>query len=245
MIDRLRGRIERAGDRPAPAPGARRKPDPLAPILWLAYAVIVFAFLFYYVPALVGPAYGQPPLWQAAVAPAVFGALQLRRRFALARKLDASLRGRLLSLAAAAFLAALPWALIWAWSREELTQISRSAETLTTVPGIVAGVVVPAGMAFVAASLHPRLMTALAAALTAPLVFGLAALILPEPTTYPAVNAGFKALALAGGGAGAAVLLAAGVLLRPRVPAHVVWPAAVMFALTAFVYQDLFLYRWD
>ena len=98
-------------------------------------------------------------------------------------------------------------------------------------------------MAFVAASLHPRLMTALAAALTAPLAFGIAALILPEPTTSP-VSAGFKALALAGGGAGAAVLLAAGVLLRPRVPAHVVWPAAVMFALTAFVYQAMFAYRW-
>ena len=95
MIDRLRGLIQRAGDRPAPAPRVRREPDPLAPILWLAYALIGFAFLFYFFTALLGPAYEQPPLWQAAVVPAVFGALQLRRRFAVARELDASLRGRL------------------------------------------------------------------------------------------------------------------------------------------------------
>ena len=73
MIDRLRGRIERVGDRPAPAPRARREPDPLAPILWLAYALIGFAFYFYYLFALFGPAYGHPPLWQAAVVPQCSG----------------------------------------------------------------------------------------------------------------------------------------------------------------------------
>ena len=174
-------------------------------------------------------------LWWTVVTPVVFLTAYLRS--------DRGANAGILVPAVVVGVAALFWA-VGGFSYQEWGNVRGPTSELSILPWVFGFALVSAPLAYGGTRMHPKLLTALAAVLIGQALFVALTIVFPDPRViedgiYSKDNIATadRILIVILGGIGALLLVSAGTLLRRHISPWVTWPGAVMFFLTAVIYQ--------